>query len=463
MTTKLVIFARFPEPYRSKTRLIPALGPEGAAKLGREMTRYTFAQARKLTAEFHLPAEVRFAGGDAVSMEKLFGNGFPYRPQGIGDLGQKMERAFADAFREGADRVVIIGTDCPELTPELIREAFDRLADYDLVLGPAVDGGYYLIGLRRHLPQLFTDIPWGTERVREQTLRRAEELSLRTVQLATLSDVDRPDDLAVWYRVQESTPQAALELISVIIPTLNEAEHLPSTLQSVKDASGVEVIVADGGSSDDTRRIAEQDGCRILVSPPGRARQMNAGARAARGSILLFLHADTRLPKHFQEAVRQALAEDTVSVQPPAAGAFRLRIDGPEPPLRWIEWGANLRSRKLQMPYGDQGLFVRTETFHKVGGFPDLPIMEDFELIRRLRRIGRIVILHSAVITSARRWHAIGPWRTTWIHQKMILGYYLGIPPRRLAEWYAANHRRCSRRPMRRLDSGTNRAGNFCE
>lgn len=436
---RLIIFARYPEPFQSKTRLIPAIGPERAAELGRDMARHILAQVRSLAAEFRLPAEIRFAGGDAERMTAVFGNGFPYRPQGSGDLGQKMERAFSEAFREGADRAVIIGTDCPDLTPDLIREAFDRLADCDLVVGPAADGGYYLIGLRRPAPRLFTDIPWGTERVLEQTLRRAEELALRIVQLPTLADVDRPEDLAVWDRVQKSVPTRVLERISIIIPTWNEAEDLPRTLLSLSDAAEVETIVVDGGSTDGTPDIAERAGCRLLCSPPNRARQMNAGAEAASGSILLFLHADTRLPKHFDEAVRQALAEKSAFARRPAAGAFRLRIDGPERPLRWIEWGANLRSVKFQMPYGDQALFLRAETFREVGGYPDLPVMEDFELVRRLRRIGRIIILRSAAVTSARRWRRLGPWRTTWIHQKMIVGYYLGIPLHRLTKWYVAH------------------------
>ena len=113
-----------------------------------------------------------------------------------------MDRALAEAFFEGAERIVIIGTDCPEITPELIRESFDRLATSDLVLGPATDGGYYLIGLRRPAPRLFTDIPWGSQRVLEETLGRARELSYDVSLLKQLSDVDRPEDLAVWHRVR---------------------------------------------------------------------------------------------------------------------------------------------------------------------------------------------------------------------------------------------------------------------
>lgn len=219
--------------------------------------------------------------------------------------------------------------------------------------------------------------------------------------------------------------------LSVILPTVNEARYLPQALASTKNVPGVEVIVADGGSTDATVDIAEEAGCRVLQFLPGRAGQLNAGAEAAGGDILLFLHADSRLPEGFAEAVCEALDRPHV-----AAGAFRLRIDGPGRALRWIERGVQLRSRVLQMPYGDQALFMKADTFHAAGGFPDVPIMDDFALVRRLRHLGRIVVLRQPVITSARRWHTLGPWRTMWINQKVIAGYYLGVPADRLARWY---------------------------
>ncbi len=455
MRRRLIIFTRFPEPHKAKARLIPALGPEGAARLQRDLTRHTLAQARELVEGCGVAVEVRFEGGSEEKMAAEFGNGFPYRPQGSGDLGCRMDRAFAEAFVEGVERTVVIGADCPDLTPELIREAFERLAACDLVLGPAADGGYYLIGLRRPVPQLFTGIPWGTERVFEETLRRADALSLKVLHLKTLSDVDRPEDLAVWRRVREGLgirdwgfegsdrasslipnrqsliPSIAVGRISVIVPTSNEAERLPQTLRSLKDAEDVETVVVDGGSTDGTPEMAGQAGCLVVRTAPRRALQLNAGAQAARGSVLLFLHADTRLPAHFDEHVRRALDQPRV-----VAGAFRLRIDGPQFALRLIEWGANFRSRYFQMPYGDQALFLKSDTFRAIGGFPDLPIMDDFEFVRRLRGLGRIAILPSAATTSARRWQTLGPWRTTWINQKVIAGYYLGVSADRLARWY---------------------------
>lgn len=441
---RLVIFTRFPEAHKTKTRLIPALGPQRAAEVQRDMTRHTLALVRELAAGFPVSVEVRFEGGDAEKMATCFGPDVSYRPQGSGDLGCRMAAAFAEAFREGAERTVVIGTDCPEITPELIRESFQHLATCDVVLGPANDGGYYLIGLRRPAPELFTGIPWSSERVLEDTLQRAGKLSLKVSLLKTLSDVDRPEDLAVWHRAKQLPAAVCGTRISVVIPTLNEADALPYTLGSLRDAENVEVLVVDGGSNDETTEIAERQGCRVLRLPPGRALQMNAGARAASGSILLFLHADTRLPPGFDSAVRSALRKPGVGHRGKAVvgGAFRLRIGAPGWPLRIIEQAVNIRSRVLRMPYGDQGIFVHKTTFQELGGFPALPIMEDFEFVRRLRHRGRIRIASLAVTTSGRRWQELGPWRTTWINQRVILGYYLGVSPERLARWYRADGNR---------------------
>ena len=431
MERRLIIFTRYPEPGKTKTRLVPALGPEGAADVQRNMTGHTLDWVRDLAAGSPISVEVRFEGGDAEKMAACFGGHVSYRPQGPGDLGCRMAAAFAEAFGEGSEQIVIIGTDCPEITPELIRESFERLSTRDLVLGPAIDGGYYLIGLRRPAPGLFNGIPWGSQRVLEDTLRVASELSLGVFLLKELSDVDRPEDLAVWHRARQLPSTVSTTQISVIIPTLNEADYLPRTLSSLREVENVEVIVVDGGSKDGTTEIAERKGYRVLRSPPGRALQMNAGARAASGSILLFLHADTRLPPGFDSAVLAVLQEPDV-----VGGAFRLRIDAPGMPFRLIEQAVQIRSHRLQMPYGDQGIFVVKETFDELGGFAALPIMDDFEFVRRLRRRGRIRIAPLRVTTSGRRWQELGPWRTTWINQKVILGYYLGVSPERLAVWY---------------------------
>ncbi|MGC8711196.1 MAG: TIGR04283 family arsenosugar biosynthesis glycosyltransferase [Leptodesmis sp.] len=221
------------------------------------------------------------------------------------------------------------------------------------------------------------------------------------------------------------------QTISVIIPTLNEAKTLPLTLNKIQTITNIEVVVVDGGSLDATVQIAESLGAKVVNSTAGRSHQMNLGADVARGDILLFLHADTCLPTEFDRLIRQALQYSGV-----IAGAFELKIDGVNPGLRIVEWGVKWRSRLFQMPYGDQAIFLRSSIFHEIGGFPDLPIMEDFEFIRKLKRHGQIAIVPAAVLTSDRRWRKLNICRTTLINQLIILGYLLKVPPARLAYWY---------------------------
>lgn len=233
-------------------------------------------------------------------------------------------------------------------------------------------------------------------------------------------------------------PQPAPTL-SIIIPVLNEAETIGSLLAELQARSEpelkIEIIVVDGGSADETVALAASQNVQVEVQTGGRAQQMNRGAGMAHGEILVFLHADTRLPPNYAAEILQVL-NPPVGQPKPIAGAFRLKIDAPLPSLRLIEWGVNLRSQLCQLPYGDQAIFLTKAVFTEVGGFPDLPIMEDFVLVRQLQRRGRIALAPSAVITSARRWLKQGVSRTTWINQIMILGYYLGISPHRLARWY---------------------------
>ena len=219
--------------------------------------------------------------------------------------------------------------------------------------------------------------------------------------------------------------------ISIIIPTLNEAESIRSLLPELTAVPGVELLVVDGGSTDKTVDIARSSGAKVLSAPPGRAEQMNAGAEAARGKILLFLHCDTKLASGFATQVRNALKRPGVS-----AGAFQLSITGKKIGLRILERLINFRSRALEMPYGDQGIFVTADMFFSVGGFPLQPIMEDFELMRRLKKKGKIEILPLAATTSARRWEKLGVLKTTFINQAIIIRYLFGVSPEKLAGWY---------------------------
>ena len=219
--------------------------------------------------------------------------------------------------------------------------------------------------------------------------------------------------------------------LSIVIPTLNEGAVIAGALAYLREiAPEAEIVVSDGGSADGTVELAAPL-ARVLTGPPGRAGQMNRGAAEASGEWLLFLHADTRLPADFQAEIERAQAQGY------EAGAFRLRIVGRHPLLPVLAWGAGWRTRRRGIALGDQALFVRRERFQEWGGFPDLPLMEDYAFTRQLKRQGiRLYLARRAVETSGRRWDELGFFRVWWQMQWIQLRFVWGGDAARLRQEY---------------------------
>ncbi|NNM84677.1 MAG: glycosyltransferase family 2 protein [Phycisphaerales bacterium] len=217
---------------------------------------------------------------------------------------------------------------------------------------------------------------------------------------------------------------------------LNEAANIQAAIASARQYSSIEVIAVDAGSTDESVRLARETGAIVINSQRGRANQMNAGAWQAHSDILIFLHADSRLPPNYRDVVLQ-------TAQKPGfvAGAFRLGIDAKGLPLRVIEWGANVRSKLFASPYGDQALFMKAESFYLVGGFPQLPILEDVAIIQNLAGQGRVLLTHATVTTSARSWLDRGALAVTLLHQFILLGYACGLPLSVLTKLKSATRR----------------------
>ncbi len=422
---RLIVFGRWPRPGQTKTRLIPALGPLGAAELQRRLTLHAVEQARTCAAGRCADIEFRHSGGSAGDLRAWLGPGLGYRPQVTGGLGRRMGGAIRQAFAQGCRRVVLFGTDVPGCTAVHLETALDALRTTDVVLGPVTDGGYWLIGLRRPA-DLFSGIPWSTDRVLTDTLRLAEAQGLSVHSLETLSDVDEPQDLPL----AEPLTGEPRPVLSVVIPTLNEQGHIEATLAAAR-CEGAELIVADGGSTDRTVGLAERAGARVVAAPPGRARQQNAGAALAQADILLFLHADTRLPPDYAARVFETML-DTRAV----GGGFLWRTDLNHPLMRVAERFVTWRTRYRNEPWGDQAIFVRRPVFERLGGFADLPIAEDWHFVRRLRSLGRMAAIEAPVITSARRWQRVGVLRTFAINWAIIAGLRVGLPGHWLARLY---------------------------
>lgn len=204
----LLVFTRYPEAGKVKTRLIPVLGASGAASLQRRLTEHSIHLAGAFAAKARTDFSVCFDGCQVQQMEQLFGAEYSYQPQSEGDLGERMFSAMATSLGQGRRRVVLVGSDCPGITGEILGSAFSLLREHDLVLGPARDGGYYLIGLTAAHPALFQDLPWGTAAVLVQTQIRAARLGLKTALLEPLTDIDRPEDLAVWDKIARKMENA---------------------------------------------------------------------------------------------------------------------------------------------------------------------------------------------------------------------------------------------------------------
>ncbi|VBB44058.1 conserved hypothetical protein [uncultured Desulfatiglans sp.] len=431
----LLIFARYPEPGRVKTRLIPVLTPETAARLHRRMTESALKMARAAASRGEMPVTVWTTGARRRDFRAWLGTDLGYAEQASGDcdLGARMLGAFEAAFQSGAGAVIGVGSDIPSLSSEILEQAVEGLRWNDTAVGRAADGGYYLIGMKSIHPPLFEGIDWGTGRVYAQTSEKIRRLGLSVAELPPLQDVDRPEDLdVVRHDPRFSDVFSGKSLVSVVIPTLEESGTIRRLLEWLGRAGvGLERIVVDGGSRDRTREIAAREGAHVLTVSGGRALQLNAGAAVARGRFLLFLHADTLPPGGCAEAICAALDRPAT-----VAGAFRFKTDDPRAVMRLVERVTHIRSALLQMPYGDQGIFMEKRVFEEVGGFRPMPIMEDYELVRRLRRRGRIVTLREAALTSARRWKTLGVLRTTFVNQLMIAGFLAGVPVQRLHHFY---------------------------
>ena len=425
--------SRYPRTGAVKTRLIPLLGAQGAADLHRELAAHCVARLRPLQATGEAHVEVHFDGGSAAVVRDWLGAWPHMVAQRDGDLGERLHAALSGAFDAGARAAAVVGSDCPSARAVHVRAALRSLDGSDVAIGPAEDGGYWLLAMTagaapRALPALFDGVAWGGPDVFEQTLERARAAGLRVTVAERLADVDRPEDVGLW-SAQQAIEKAPPESVTVVIPAIDEAGRVGAAVRSALAGGALEVIVVDGGSVDGMRRAAEAAGARVLESPRGRASQMNVGAAEAAGDALVFLHADTRLPEGSAAAVCKALAGEGIG-----GGCFAWGCDDSSLAPLFTAVG-RIRVAITAAPYGDQAIFLRRRTFEDLGGFPLQPVMEDWELVRRFRRLGRLKVLPDRAMTSARRYTEQGALRAVGRDLAVIGGYHLGLDPVALDAW----------------------------
>lgn len=423
----LILFAKTPAAGQVKTRIGTMVGLEQAAQIYETMLETI------LTATCGEGCWQRIIAIAPESDATWFaGRNLPCIRQHGENIGARMGNSLAEGFKRGASQVIIIGSDIPELSKADIAAAFSRLDSETTVIGPSIDGGFYLFGAARQVQQqtvdlLHADIPWSTPQVLASVQTLCRQAARPLFLLPVKRDIDTHED---WldYQAACAAPEIA---ISIIVPTLNEELYLADCLRSLEHQC-CERIVVDGGSSDNTLQIAKRAGVRILrYGVANRAKQMNAGAAIARGKLLLFFHADSRMTAGGISSMLSTMQDQRL-----IGGGFALAFFPPEPFYRFLARGANLFCRITRMIFGDRGMFLRADQFWQLGGFPETVIMEDAALASSMRRAGKIVILPEVVRTSARKYaketKLQAVYRTMWAYA----AYRLGVSPETIKAGY---------------------------
>lgn len=438
MKNALIIFTREPVPGKTKTRLMPYLSPQQCADLHLCFLRDINHEACKTGADII----VSFDGEEMVLLESVFGKDCKYIRQHGDGLGARMEEAIRYVLGLGYEKAVLIGTDIPEIKAGSLTKAFDLLDAGDVVLGPTVDGGYYLIGMKKLYPEAFNIKKYGGGTVLEETLQTLKGCGASVSLADRYQDMDERADLAGYrqrmihnVKLRNSFTGKFLcdnARVSIIIPVYNETStirQMLSQLMPYKDKA--EILFVDGGSTDDTADLIEEE-FDLLTGAKGRAAQMNLGAAKSTGDILLFLHCDSVLPPDITGQVRRCIARHEY-------GCFGVRFPSRNLLMLTNRIISNHRAWMRGLPFGDQGIFISRELFFEAGQFPEIPIMEDYEFGRRLRTAGiRPGRTEKRITTSARRYGkgTISILRTEFSMWKLRKMYRSGVPVEEISRIY---------------------------
>lgn len=438
MKRAVIIFTRIPEPGKTKTRMMPHLTAAQCARLHTCFLEDIFRECRKVTADLFISYAPE---GRIERLEKIFGNQ-RYFPQEEDSLGERMYQAVARVLAKQYDACLLIGTDVPELTCKNLERAFAVLEQQDVVFGRTVDGGYYLIGMKKPYREAFALDTYGHGRVLEETVADLKEKGITSGYTDTLADMDTPEDLQ-GYRKRMRTDRkrkessigkylAKISRISIIVPVYNEAGTIEKMCAQLEKLQGkCEILLVDGGSTDGTLEKIPPH-FTVLHSPKGRARQMNLGARKSTGDVLFFLHCDSELPSHPLARIRKVMRDYR-------AGCFGIAFHSAHFFMFTCRVISNHRVKDRKVMFGDQGIFVDRQLFFEAGGFPEIPIMEDYQFSLTLKEMQvKLGMADRRIYTSDRRFPegTIPKLRLMWKMNRLRKMYRNGVPAERIARMY---------------------------
>ena len=433
-----IIFTREPVPGTTKTRLMPYYSAEKCAELHRCFLKDMAREMRKADADII----VAYTGGEPVYLRETFGRNAEYIAQRGDDLGQKMKNAFTDAFSMGYKRVILTGTDIPELKAESVNTAFEMLESYDIVLGPTTDGGYYLIGMNILHPEAFDVKLYGVSTVFDETANSIKEAGLTVSFADEYRDIDERKDIAdLRGRIRDDASAAGRYTrrflmenidISIIIPVYNEEGTIITMMEQLRPHKDeAEIIFVDGGSTDGTLALIG-DEFSVISCERGRGRQLNEGAAASDGDVLFFLHCDSILPNGFLSEIKRCMMRRPF-------GCFGVKFDSRNFFMLTNRIVSNFRASLGGLPFGDQGIFIERQLFLDAGMFPEIPVMEDYEFSLKMKKRGfRPAMARSRILTSSRRY---GKGTLSIIKTEMLMFYLrilygMGEDPSRLKQRY---------------------------
>jgi hypothetical protein len=405
MKEAIIILTRVPIAGKTKTRLMPVYTAKECAEIHAAFLKDIYTECKKTEKDifiFYTP------DGAKEILTNLLGTNKNLYTQTGDNLGERMLNAIQFVLTKNFDACVLIGSDIPEISAEILSSAFLLLKDSDVVMCPVSDGGYCLVGMKQVIRNAFELQNYGTTTVFESTVKQLTENNHTVALLPTLNDIDTPQDVLAFLKRLQTNKNTKYKntreyftthkKISVIIPIYNEAKQIIQLQNELQKLPACEIIFADGGSTDETLDLIDKQ-YTVIKTDKGRAKQMNAAAHISSGAILFFLHADSIIPNNTEQKIQEATRQYRF-------GCFRIAFNSQGLFFAICTFMSNLRATVFKYPFGDQGIFVERNLFFESGGFPDIPIMEDYQFsINMKNKKEKLVVINEKIISSARRFN----------------------------------------------------------